>query len=92
MYSLPSSSPLDQDFLRTIEADAEVSMKKNTKITRKIFKKKSHEMAQDFQILKHFIGASPVARWLSLHAPLRQPKISLVRILGVDMAPLVKPC
>ena len=42
--------------------------------------------------LKLQAGAGPVAKWLSLHAPLRQPRVSLVRILGVDMAPLIKPC
>ena len=36
--------------------------------------------------------AGPVAECLSLHAPLRRPKVSLVQILGADMAPLNKPC
>ena len=34
------------------------------------------------------IGAGSVAEWLSLRAPLRQ---SRVRILGADMAPLIRP-
>ena len=33
-------------------------------------------------------GAGSVAEWLSLCAPLRQPR---VRILGANMAPLVRP-
>ena len=37
-------------------------------------------------------GAGPVAEWLSLHALLWRPRVSPVRILGVDMAPLIKPC
>ena len=37
-------------------------------------------------------GAGPVAEWLSLHAPLRWPGVSLVWILRMDMAPLVRPC
>ena len=35
------------------------------------------------------LGASSVAEWLSSCTPLRRPR---VRILGVDMAPLVRPC
>ena len=34
----------------------------------------------------------PMAEWLGLCAPLRQPRVSLVRILDVDMVPLVGPC
>ena len=34
-------------------------------------------------------GPCPVAEWLGLHALLWQPR---VRILGTDMAPLVRPC
>ena len=30
-----------------------------------------------------------MAEWLSSHIPLRQPRVSLVRILGTDMAPLI---
>ena len=37
-------------------------------------------------------GAGPVAKWLSSHAPLRQPRVSLVWFLGLDLAPLIKPC
>ena len=37
------------------------------------------------------LGAGPMAEWLSLRAPLRRPRVLLVRILGVDMAPLVRP-
>ena len=37
-------------------------------------------------------GASPVPEWLGSHAPLQQLRVSWFRILGVDMAPLVRPC
>ena len=36
-------------------------------------------------------GASPLAKWLSSHAPRQRPRVSLVQILGADMAPLVRP-
>ena len=39
-----------------------------------------------------FWGASPEAEWLSLHAPLQQPRVSPVQILGTDLALLIKPC
>ena len=32
-----------------------------------------------------------MAEWLSLHALLQRPRVSLVWILGVDMAPLIRP-
>ena len=38
------------------------------------------------------LGASPVAEWLSSFTPLRWPKVSPVPILGVDRAPLLRPC
>ena len=34
----------------------------------------------------------PVAEWLGSCALLWRPGVSLVWILGVDMAPLIKPC
>ena len=34
----------------------------------------------------------PVAEWLSLHIPLQQLRVLPVRILGADMALLIKPC
>ena len=37
-------------------------------------------------------GAGPTAEGLSSHTLLWQPRISAVQILGVDMAPLIKPC
>ena len=37
------------------------------------------------------VGAGPVAEWLSSRTPLRWPRVSPVRILGADMAPLIKP-
>ena len=36
-------------------------------------------------------GAGPVAEWLSLLTPLWQPRVSLVQILGADMASLIRP-
>ena len=33
----------------------------------------------------------PVAKWLSSHALLLRPRVSLVRILGADMTPFIKP-
>ena len=36
-------------------------------------------------------GAGPMAEWLSLRTPLQWPRVSLVLILGADMAPLVRP-
>ena len=33
-----------------------------------------------------------MAEWLSSHAPLQWPKVLLVRILGADMALLVRSC
>ena len=42
-------------------------------------------------IFKIKLGASPVAEGLSSRAPLRRPRVSLVRILGADMAQLVRP-
>ena len=38
------------------------------------------------------IGAGPMAEWLTLCAPCRRPRVSPVRILGMDAAPLIKPC
>ena len=37
------------------------------------------------------MGAGPMTEWLSLQAPLQWPRVSLVQILGADMAPLVRP-
>ena len=37
-------------------------------------------------------AAGPVAEWVSSSAPLRQPRVSRVQILGADMALLVRPC
>ena len=37
-------------------------------------------------------GAGPVAEWLSWRALLPWSRVSLVRILGVDVAPLIRPC
>ena len=43
-------------------------------------------------IMKGNIGAGPVAQLLSAHVPLLAAQGSLVRIPGVDMAPLGMPC
>ena len=37
-------------------------------------------------------GAGPLSEWLSSRAPLWQPRVLLVQILGTDLAPLIKPC
>ena len=37
-------------------------------------------------------GAGRGAQWVSPHALLPWPRVSLVRILGTDMALLIKPC
>ena len=42
--------------------------------------------------LKMCGGAGPVAKWLSSHSPLRRPRVSPLQVLGVDMAPLIRPC
>ena len=38
------------------------------------------------------MGAGPVAKSLSSCTLLRRPRVSQVWILGVDMAPLIRPC
>ena len=40
----------------------------------------------------HVYGAGPVAECLSSRALLWQPRVSPVQILGVDMAPFIRPC
>ena len=40
---------------------------------------------------KRFRGAGPVAEWLSSHTPLQAARCLMVRILGTDMALLIKP-
>ena len=47
---------------------------------------------QEEAIISGRIGGGPVAEWLNLRDPLWQPGISQVQILGVDLAPLVRPC
>ena len=44
-----------------------------------------------FKIINSHCWAGPVAERLSWRAPLQWPGVSLVWILGVDMAPLVRP-
>ena len=43
-------------------------------------------------ILEVIGGASPMAKWLSSLALLGWPRVSLVQILGADMAPLIRSC
>src|SRR3712207_4387445 len=43
-------------------------------------------------LIKFCAGASPMAEWLSLCAPLQRPRVLPVRFLGADMAPLIRPC
>ena len=50
------------------------------------------KMASQSKIKKRMKGAGPVARWLSSRAPLRQPKVLPFQILGVVLAPLIRPC
>ena len=45
-----------------------------------------------FFLDQEFIGSGPMAEWLSSRALLRRPWVSLVRILGTDMALLLQPC
>ena len=37
-------------------------------------------------------GTSPMAEWFKLMAPLWKPRVLPVQILGVDKAPLIRPC
>ena len=43
-----------------------------------------------FIALRVEAGAGPVAKWLSSRPLLQAASVSLVRILGADMAPLIK--
>ena len=43
-------------------------------------------------IREHRQGAGPMAEWLSSRTLLQQPGVLLVQILGMDMAPLLRPC
>ena len=38
------------------------------------------------------LEAGPTAQWLSSCALLPRPRVSPVQMLGVDLAPLIKPC
>ena len=44
------------------------------------------------KIEKQEARASPVAEWLNSHTLLQRPRVLPVRILGTDMALIVKPC
>ena len=50
-----------------------------------------HNVVCQLYLNKKIEGAGPVVEWLSSPSPLRWPQVSLVRILGVDMAPLIRP-
>ena len=41
--------------------------------------------------MKRKIGVGPMAKWLNLCATLWRPRVSLVQILGADMAPFIGP-
>ena len=47
-----------------------------------------HSNFSNSAVIKKTVGAGSVAEWLRSHAPLRWPR---VRMLGTDMAPLVRP-
>ena len=51
---------------------------------------KKQRLSREMEMLKE--GAGLVAEWLSLCALLQWPRLSPVRILGVDMALLIRPC
>ena len=53
------------------------------------FQTNSFVMTQDLK--NKNVGAGPVAEWLSSRALLLCPRVSLVQILGTDMAQLIKP-
>ena len=44
------------------------------------------------QVKKKDYSGAGMAEWLSSQAPLQWPRVSLVGILGVDVAPLIRPC
>ena len=46
-------------------------------------------MFHEFYFKIFIIGAGPLTEWLSSCAPLWRPGVSLVQILGADMAPLI---
>ena len=48
----------------------------------------SNKQRPDFLQERAIHGASPMAKWLSSHAPLPPPSVLPVRILGADMVPL----
>ena len=49
-------------------------------------------MVQYYKANKNNAWGHPGAEWLSLCAPLWWPRVSLVRVLGIDMALLIKLC
>ena len=69
----------------------------NAKCARRFLKgNKFGELRFSFLLEMHFklkrSQGGPVAQWLSSRTPLWRPRASLVGILDVDMAPLIKPC
>ena len=74
----------------------EILADSHKKVMAQILRVKSKAMLSaaqnDTAFKKQFLGASPVAKCLGSHAPLQRPGISPVRILGADMALLIKPC
>ena len=47
---------------------------------------------EGFALQNGQLRASPMAQWLSLHTWLQQPMVSVIQILGMDLALLIKPC
>ena len=43
-------------------------------------------------IVYDLLGGGSMAEWLSSWAPVWRPRVLRVRILGADLAPLIKPC
>ena len=50
----------------------------------------NRQISHLFKHIKSVSGAGPVAEWLSSHAPLWQPRVLPVQILGADKVPLIR--
>ena len=50
------------------------------------------KLREEAVIKKNRSGAGPVAEWLGSRALLQWPRVSLVRVLGTDMALLIRLC
>ena len=69
-----------------------IQLKMNSVLQENLYKLENLQIKIAFLRKNMYEWAGPVAKWLSSWAPLRWPRISLVRILGTDMAWLIKPC